>query len=157
MTRRQSAGILLYRKKLETPEIFLVHPGGPFWKNKDREAWSIPKGEFADGEDPLTAAKREFYEETGYEISGKFVALNSILLKSGKKVFAWAINKDIDLKNIISNHFEMEWPPRSGKLQSFPEVDKGEWFSFEIAKEKINGRQVELIEQLQQMLEEGIM
>ena len=153
MASGQSAGILAYRKVLAEPEVFLVHPGGPFWKNKDEGAWSIPKGEFNDDENSLEAARREFFEETGISISGHFAELKPVKLKSGKKVFAWAIEKDIDAENIISNNFEMEWPPRSGKSQSFPEVDRGAWFSFEKAKKKINLMQVGLLEQLQQILE----
>ncbi len=154
MAARQSAGILLFRKIFTKPEVFLVHPGGPFWKNKDEGAWSIPKGEFEDDENSLDAAKREFFEETGIKLSGEFVELRPVKLKSGKKVFAWAIEKDINAENIISNNFEMEWPPHSGKLQSFPEVDKGEWFSIEKAKGKINVMQLGLLEQLQQILSE---
>ena len=152
MPEKQSAGVLLYRNLQNGLEFFLIHPGGPIWKNKDESAWSIPKGEFDDDENSLDAAKREFFEETGISLSGEFIELQPVKLKSGKKVFAWAIEKDINAENIISNHFEMEWPPRSGIFQSFPEVDKGEWFSIEKAKEKINGMQVDLLEQLQQML-----
>ncbi len=154
MASRQSAGILAYRKVLATkPEVFLVHPGGPFWKNKDEGAWSIPKGEFNEDENSLDAARREFFEETGINVSGDFVELKPVQLKSGKKVFAWAVEKDIDAENIISNNFEMEWPPRSGKSQSFPEVDKGAWFGFENARKKINVMQIGLLEHLQQILE----
>lgn len=155
MAARQSAGILLYRIISSEPEFFLIHPGGPFWKNKDESAWSIPKGEFDDDENSLDAAKREFFEETGISLSGEFIELQPVKLKSGKKVFAWAIEKDINAENIISNHFEMEWPPRSGIFQSFPEVDKGEWLGIEKAKKKINVMQAGLIEQLQQILAEG--
>ncbi len=151
MTPRQSAGLLLYRNYSTNLEVFLVHPGGPFWKNKDKGAWSIPKGEF-DDEKPLQAAIREFTEETGIKVSGGFIELMPVTLKGGKKVFAWALEKDIDAENIKSNHFEIEWPPRSGKLQSFPEVDKGEWFTIEEAKKKINIMQVALIEELWEKL-----
>ncbi|MEO6218827.1 MAG: NUDIX domain-containing protein [Ginsengibacter sp.] len=152
MQKKQSAGLLLYRRYSGDPEVFLVHLGGPFWKKKDDGAWSIPKGEFVDGEDALSAAIREFYEETGYQLKGNFIELQSIKLESGKIVFAWAIEKDIDAAKIISNHFEMEWPPRSGIYQSFPEVDKAAWFNFEIAKKKINIMQVGLLEQLEHKL-----
>ena len=152
MAARQSAGILLFRKIFTKPEVFLVHPGGPFWKNKDEGAWSIPKGEFEDDENSLNAAKREFFEETGIKLFGEFIELQPVKLKSGKKVLAWAIEKDINPENVISNNFEMEWPPRSGKFQSFPEVDKGGWFSIEKAKEKINVMQVGLLEQLQKIV-----
>ncbi len=152
MKTKQSAGILVYRKMVTGAEVFLVHPGGPFWKNKDEGAWSIPKGEFNDSENPLDAAKREFLEETGVSLSGDFIELKPVKLKSGKKVSAWAIEKNIDAGNIASNTFEMEWPPHSGKLQSFPEVDKGEWFSFEKARKKINVMQVALLDQLEKTL-----
>ncbi|HYE53300.1 MAG TPA: NUDIX domain-containing protein [Chitinophagaceae bacterium] len=142
----KSAGILLYRKKNKRVEFFLVHPGGPFWAKKDAGAWSIPKGEYEEGEDPLAAARREFEEETGQTISGKFIALTPQRLKSGKQVMAWAVEGDIDEKKIRSNTFEMEWPPKSGRRQSFPEVDKGGWFDVETAKQKINERQAALIE-----------
>ena len=143
---KQSAGILLYRKTGETPEFFLVHPGGPFFKNKDVGVWSIPKGEFVAGEEPLAAAKREFQEETGQAIDGDFIELNPVVLKSGKKVYAWAIEGDMDCKYIESNLFEMEWPPKSGKIQSFPEIDRGGWFTADEAKLKISAGQVGLIE-----------
>lgn len=145
---KQSAGILLYRKTEGKLQVFLVHPGGPFFKNKDDGSWSIPKGEFLDDEDPLEAARREFEEETGQAISGKFIRLNPITQKGGKKVHAWAIGGDIDHLAIKSNHFEMEWPPRSGKQQSFAEVDRAEWFDIDTAKVKINPAQVGLIEEL---------
>lgn len=154
MPGKQSAGILLFRKIKMEAEVFLVHPGGPLWKNKDEGAWSIPKGEFDDEENSLDAAKREFFEETGISVYGEFIELQPVQLKSGKKVFAWAIEKDINAKNIISNHFEMEWPPRSGKFQSYPEVDKGEWFDFEKAKKKINVMQVGQLEELEQKLKD---
>lgn len=143
---KQSAGILLYRKINNQLQVFLVHPGGPFFKNKDAGAWSIPKGEFLDGEDPLAAARREFQEETGQPIHGEFLELNPVYLKSGKKVYAWAVEGDIDHEIIESNLFEMEWPPKSGKKQSFPEIDRAAWFTLNEAKEKINAGQVGLIE-----------
>jgi len=143
---KQSAGILLYRKMNDQLQVFLVHPGGPFFKNKDAGVWSIPKGEFLDGEDALTAAKREFKEETGQTIDGGFIELNPVYLKSGKKVYAWAVEGDINHEVIESNLFEMEWPPKSGKRQSFPEVDRAAWFTLDEAKEKINAAQVGLIE-----------
>ncbi|MBB6111134.1 Predicted NTP pyrophosphohydrolase, NUDIX family [Mucilaginibacter lappiensis] len=145
---KQSAGILLYRKTEGKLQVFLVHPGGPFFKNKDEGNWSIPKGEFLDEEDPLEAAKREFKEETGQAIAGKFILLNPITQKSGKKVHAWAVEGDMDHLSIKSNQFEMEWPPRSGKQQSFPEVDRAEWFDMDIAKVKINPAQAGFIEEL---------
>ena len=148
MTSKQSAGILLFRKNKSGLEVFLVHPGGPFWKNKDEGVWSIPKGELNENEESLQAAIREFFEETGVLVSGDFIPLNPALLKSGKKVFAWALEQDIDAENLVSNNFEMEWPPKSGKMQSFPEVDRGEWFTAAQAEKKINGRQVDFINEL---------
>lgn len=148
MMGKQSAGILLYHKVNNVLQVFLVHPGGPFFKNKDDGSWSIPKGEFADGEDPLAAAKREFEEETGQTLSGKFTLLTPIKQKGGKIVQAWAVEGDIDHTAIKSNHFEIEWPPRSGKQQSFPEVDRAEWFDVDMARLKINAAQVGLIEEL---------
>jgi len=143
---KQSAGILLYRNINNLLQVFLVHPGGPFFKNKDAGTWSIPKGEFLDGEDALAAAKREFKEETGQTIDGDFTELTPVYLKSGKKVYAWAVEGDIDHETIESNLFEMEWPPKSGKRQSFPEVDRAAWFTLDEAKEKINAGQGGLIE-----------
>ena len=146
---KKSAGILLYRIQNKYPEVFLVHPGGPFWEKKDDGAWSIPKGEFEDDEDPLYAAKREFEEETGLKISGKFIQLEAVQQKSGKIVFAWAVEGDIDPATIKSNSFEIEWPPASGKMRSFPEIDKAEWFNLIEAKKKINSGQSALIRELE--------
>ena len=144
----QSAGVLLYRKTDNQLQVFLAHPGGPFFKNKDLGAWSIPKGEFLEGEEPLAAAKREFEEETGQKIDGNFIPLNPVKLKSGKKVYAWAVEGDINHETIISNLFEMEWPLKSGKKQSFPEIDRAGWFEFTEAKLKINIAQAAFIEEL---------
>lgn len=144
----QSAGILLYRKVNEELQVFLVHPGGPFFKNKDDGAWSIPKGEFLDGEEPLTAAMREFEEETGQAIAGNFIKLNPVKLKSGKSVYAWAVEGDIDHETIMSNLFEMEWPPKSGRKQSFPEIDRAGWFCTEEAKIKLNPAQAAFVDEL---------
>ena len=145
---KKSAGILLYRIENKVPEVFLVHPGGPFWAKKDQGAWSIPKGEFDDIEDPLDAAKREFEEETGMKISGEFIDLNPIKQKSGKIVYAWAIEGNIDPAKIKSNEFEIEWPPKSGKMKTFPEIDKAEWFNLHDAKKKIIESQSALIREL---------
>jgi predicted NUDIX family NTP pyrophosphohydrolase len=141
---KQSAGILLYQA---TPELvfFLAHPGGPFWKNKDAGAWSIPKGEFTADEDPLQAAIREFQEETGYKPEGDFMPLSPVKLKSGKTIHAWALEQYVDPAVIVSNTFEMEWPPKSAKLQSFPEIDRAGWFTVAEALEKINEGQRGLI------------
>jgi predicted NUDIX family NTP pyrophosphohydrolase len=145
---KHSAGVLLYRKLNNELQVFLVHPGGPFWKNKDEGAWSVPKGEYEESEDPLEAAKREFYEETGQYIDGRFTALAPVRLKSGKIIHAWAVEGDIDHNTIQSNLFEMEWPPKSGKTQAFAEVDRAGWFTVEEAKLKINAAQVGLVEEL---------
>jgi predicted NUDIX family NTP pyrophosphohydrolase len=146
--QKQSAGILLYRKTNNILQVFLVHPGGPFFKNKDEGSWSIPKGEFLDDEEPLAAAKREFAEETGQSITGDFIALGSIRQKSGKTVYAWAVEGDIDHQAIVSNTFELEWPPRSGKQITIPEIDRAEWFEIAVAKQKINPAQAELIDRI---------
>ncbi|QEM03281.1 NUDIX domain-containing protein [Mucilaginibacter rubeus] len=145
---KQSAGILLYRKAAHGLQVFLVHPGGPFFKNKDEGSWSVPKGEYPPDEDPLMAAKREFQEETGHEITGNFIALNPIKQKGGKTVLAWAVEGSIDPEEIKSNTFEIEWPPRSGKKQTFDEIDRAEWFDMATAKIKINPAQAALIDEL---------
>jgi len=149
---RTSAGILLYRQKDNYIEVFLVHPGGPFWKGKDEGAWSIPKGEFIKEEDPLSVAIREFEEETGQTIDGKFIELTPIQQKGGKIVYAWAVEGDADADNIVSNTFKQEWPYKSGKWITIPEVDKAGWFGAEEAKKQINPAQVELIEELVERL-----
>lgn len=145
---KQSAGILLYKKKNADLLFFLVHPGGPFWKNKDLGAWSIPKGEFDNGENPLDAAIREFTEETGQKIGGDFKKLEPVKLKSGKVIHAWAVEGDIDANAIVSNTFDIEWPPKTGKTLTIPEVDKGCWFALHETLEKINPGQIPFIEQV---------
>jgi predicted NUDIX family NTP pyrophosphohydrolase len=142
---KKSAGLLLYRFRDNLPEFFLVHPGGPFWAKKDLGAWSIPKGEFEEDENPLDAAIREMKEETGIQVSGTFIELNPVKQKSGKIIYAWALAMDLDPAQITSNSFELEWPPKSGKKKSFPEIDKADWFSFDEAKMKINEGQIPLI------------
>lgn len=149
---RQSAGILLYRRSRDGVEFFIVHPGGPFYRNKDAGTWSIPKGEFNDDEESLPAAKREFYEETGYQAEGLMKELRPVKLKSGKKIYAWAIEGDIDPETARSNKFELEWPPKSGRIQFFPEVDRAGWFDAETAKMKINPALADLIDQLTEMI-----
>lgn len=135
---KQSAGILLYRFKNKDPQIFLCHPGGPFYKNKDGGVWTIPKGEFEQNEEPLAAAKREFNEETGLAIEGEFISLTPVKYKDGRKiVYAWAVEGDIDANSIHSNLFSLEWPPKSGKFIEVPEVDRGEWFDITSARQKI--------------------
>jgi predicted NUDIX family NTP pyrophosphohydrolase len=145
---KQSAGILLYRLTNNQLEVFLVHPGGPFFRSKDLGNWSIPKGEFTDDEDPFSAAKREFAEETGQHIAGNGTPLTPIKQKSGKIVQAWAVQGNIDHEKIVSNIFEIEWPPKSGKKTSFPEVDKAAWFDIETARLKINNAQSALLDDL---------
>lgn len=152
MPKRKSAGILMYRLRQHRLEFFLVHPGGPFWANKDQGAWSIPKGEFEDPEDPLKAAIREFSEETGSVPEGDFVALPPVVQKAGKLVLAWAVTGNIDADRIQSNHYKIEWPPKSGKWKSYPEVDKAAWFTEEEARERINPAQVAFIDALRQQL-----
>jgi predicted NUDIX family NTP pyrophosphohydrolase len=149
---KQSAGILLYRLTDGLLQVFLVHPGGPFFRNKDDGAWSIPKGEYIDGEEPLAAAQREFEEETGQLITGKFIKLQPVKQKSGKVVHAWAVEGDIDHEKIVSNLFEIEWPPKSGKKTSFSEIDRAGWFTVDTAKVKIISGQVGLIEELEGLM-----
>jgi predicted NUDIX family NTP pyrophosphohydrolase len=145
---KQSAGLLLYRKQKDHLEVFLVHPGGPLWDKKDLGAWSIPKGEFEE-EEPLLAAKREFWEETGFDAPpGEYFPLKQVRQKSGKIVHAWAVEGELDAEHIRSNDFEMQWPPRSGKVQAFPEIDRAAWFSVAEALEKINLGQAGLIQEL---------
>lgn len=144
---KQSAGILAYQWKERLLKVFLVHPGGPFWKHKDAGAWTIPKGEFT-AEDPLQAAIREFQEETGISISGEFLELAPIKQKSGKVVHAWAVEAALELTHMYSNTFPLEWPPRSGKFVQTPEVDQWEWFTIEEAQVKIIPAQVAFIEDL---------
>jgi predicted NUDIX family NTP pyrophosphohydrolase len=145
--KKQSAGLLLHRSGIEGIEVFLVHPGGPFWAKKDVAAWSIPKGEFERIEDPFSAAKREFREETGMDApEGKITELGEFKVSSSKVVHAWAIEADFDAKQVKSNTFEMEWPPKSGKTEPFPEVDKAGWFSLAVAHLKLVKGQVPLLE-----------
>ena len=147
-----SAGILLYTTK-PLLQVMLVHPGGPFWKKKDDGVWSIPKGEIDENEDAFSAALRELKEETGITFSSlPVIELAAVKQKSGKIIKAWAIEYFTDVNAIISNTFEIEWPPKSGKLQTFPEVDKAQWFTVEEARIKINEAQFALIEELQQKI-----
>ncbi len=145
---RKSAGLLLFRRTPAGVEVLLVHPGGPLWAKKDEGAWSIPKGEIDADEDPLAAARREFEEELGSPASGVFIALAPIRQASGKVVHAWAVEADFDPATFTSGMFSMEWPPRSGRQQAFPEVDRAEWFSIDNARRKINKAQIELLDQL---------
>lgn len=150
---RRSAGILLHRSRRDQVEVLLVHPGGPLWTHRDAGAWSIPKGEYIDGEDPLDAARREFEEELGsMPPAGDPDDLGEIRQKSGKRVRAWAIPGDLDATGIVSNMCPMEWPPRSGRMIEIPEVDRAEWFGLEAAREKINSGQVPLLDRLEALL-----
>jgi predicted NUDIX family NTP pyrophosphohydrolase len=158
MTTKQSAGILLYRfvaghaAPAAALEVFLVHPGGPFWKNKGAGSWTIPKGEFDNEEPALDAAIREFREETGVGLQGHFQPLSPIRQKGGKRVCAWAIAGDLDPAAIVSNTFEMEWPRGSGRQQTFPEIDRGGWYSLADARAIINPAQVALLDELEQII-----
>ena len=143
-----SAGILLYRFVDQQLQVMLVHPGGPYWVSKDLGAWSIPKGLIEEDEPALEAAKREFKEETGFEVNGDFIELGALKQPSKKIVHAWALEQDLDTTKIVSNTFELEWPKHSGKLEEYPEVDKGEWFDIEQAKTKISKGQVGFIDLL---------
>jgi predicted NUDIX family NTP pyrophosphohydrolase len=149
MPAKQSAGILLYRIRAGVLEVFLVHPGGPFWARKDAGAWSIPKGEFEQGEDPLEHAKREFLEETGFPVDGDFRPMTPVRLGSGKTVHAWTNEGDIDAASIRSNLFSMEWPPKSGRQQAFPEVDRGGWFDLAAARVKLQEGQLGFLDELE--------
>lgn len=148
-SRRTSAGILMYRQRDGALEVLLVHPGGPVWERRDLGAWSIPKGEYDEGEEPLAAARREFAEELGSPLPrGEITDLGEIRQKSGKRVRAWAIAGDLDAERIQSNMFTMEWPPRSGRTREFPEVDRAQWFTVAQARERINPAQVALLDRL---------
>ena len=151
---RQSAGLLVYKRAKNGLQVFLVHPGGPFWAKKDLGAWSIPKGEFADGEEGLAAARREFREEVGQDIAGPFLALTPRRHPSRKTIHAWAVEGEVDAGAVVSNEFELEWPPRSGRMQRFPEVDAGAWFAFDEARGRIQPGQLPILEELAQLLEE---
>jgi predicted NUDIX family NTP pyrophosphohydrolase len=148
MAAKQSAGLLLYRWGDEGLELLLAHPGGPFWAKKDLGAWSIPKGEFLEDEDPLVAARREFAEEIGTRVGGDALALTPVKQKSRKLVHAFAIEHDLNVDRISSNTFEMEWPPKSGKQQAFPEVDRAAWFKLDEARQKIQPGQVPILDEL---------
>ena len=150
--RKKSAGILLYHFHNNVAEVLLVHPGGPFWVNKNLGAWSIPKGEFDETENPLEAARREVKEETGIIVKGEFIELTPVKQKGGKMIYAWAQQKDINPSQIKSNNFEIECPPKSGKNKSFPEIDKAAWFTMEEARKKIVSGQAPLLNELETKL-----
>jgi predicted NUDIX family NTP pyrophosphohydrolase len=145
---KHSAGILLYRRRPRGLELLLVHPGGPFWARKDAGAWSIPKGEYAQGENPLAAARREFEEETGMRVAGDFVPLGELVSPGRKIVTVFALEGDFDPATLRSNAFELEWPPKSGRMQSFPEIDRAQWFPPDEARDKILSGQSEFISRL---------
>ena len=147
-----SGGLLMYRVNDGALQVLLVHPGGPFFQNKDDGAWSIPKGEPGAGEELLDAAQREFAEETGFKASPPFIELSPITQKGGKVVHAWAFAGDCDPRRLQSNVFTLEWPPRSGRMQEFPEVDRADWFDLETAKRKIKSAQIPLLEELCRLL-----
>ncbi len=144
---KKSAGLLVYKRAGKRLLVFLAHPGGPFWARKDRGAWSIPKGEFSDDEDAFDAARREFSEEIGQTAEGEFHALTPCRLPSGKMLYAWMLEGDVDEKKVTSNEFEMEWPPKSGQRRRFPEVDRGAWFTIAEAKRRIQPGQLPILEE----------
>jgi predicted NUDIX family NTP pyrophosphohydrolase len=150
---KRSAGILLFRNSVDGLQVLLVHPGGPYWAKKDVGAWSIPKGEYLEGEDPLTAARREFAEETGVALDGEFASLGEVKQPGGKLVAAWAFEGDVDAAAIRSNTFQMEWPPKSGKIREFPEVDAAGWFSLENARSKLLMGQLDFLDRLTRLRE----
>ena len=148
----RSAGIVVYRKRAETIEVLLVHPGGPFWSNRDSGAWSIPKGEYPEDEDAEAAARREFEEETGWTIASDLLPLGEIRQKAGKTVTAFAAEGDFDTASLDSNRFEIEWPPKSGRIAAFPEVDRAGWFALDEAREKIIEGQRPLLDRLEALV-----
>ena len=149
---KQSAALLLYRRRDGEIEVLLAHPGGPFWAKKDLGAWSIPKGEFLEDEEPLVAARREFAEEIGTRIEGDALALTPLKQPSRKVIHAFAVEQDLDVARIESNSFEMEWPPRSGKKAAFPEVDRAAWFGQDEARKRIQPGQVAILDELERRL-----
>ncbi len=150
---KKSAGLLMFRFGGGSAEVLLVHPGGPYWRKKDKGIWSIPKGEIAEGESPLEAAQREFIEETGCDWLDSLVPLTPLLQPSGKLIYAWAVKGDCDAQAVKSNNFTLEWPPKSGKQAEFPEIDRAEWFTLPAAREKILPGQRDFIDQLEKILD----
>jgi predicted NUDIX family NTP pyrophosphohydrolase len=155
MTKKVSAGLLVYRMRGGEPEVFLVHPGGPYWKNKDEGAWSIPKGECDPEVDLLREARRELFEETGMEVKGDFRRMTPVRQAGGKLVHAWAVEGDFDPTELKSNTFRMEWPPRSGQWREFPEVDRGEWFTCSAARQKLLKGQRPLVDELERLVQQS--
>jgi predicted NUDIX family NTP pyrophosphohydrolase len=152
---KRSAGLLLFRRAAGAIEVLLVHPGGPFWARKDQGAWSIPKGELAEGEDPFRAALREFNEEMGGTVDGVFIALQPRRQAGGKVVHAWAVQAEFDPSRLGDATFSMEWPPRSGRQQAFPEIDRAAWFPLDVARAKILKGQAEFLDELERTLTHG--
>ena len=149
---KKSAGLLMYRRTGGAVEVLLAHPGGPYWQRKDAGAWTLPKGEYDDSEEPLAAALREWREETGFEARPPFVPLGEVTQKNGKRVTAWAFEGGCEPGDLKCNTFEIEWPPRSGRVQSFPEIDRVQWFGVGEAREKINAAQAAFLDRLEQSL-----
>lgn len=149
---KQSAGLLMYRKTSGSLEVFLVHPGGPYWSKKNEGSWTLPKGEYDAGEEPLAAAIREFHEETGFVASAPFLGLGSVRQKTGKIVTAWGFEGDCDPAQLVSNTCEIEWPPRSRKRVSIPEIDRGDWFPLAEAGKFLRAEQLPLLERLPQRI-----
>ncbi len=149
--QKRSAGILVYRRREGALEVFLVHPGGPFWAKKELGAWTVPKGEYTAEEQPLDAAIREFKEETGFDLGGEFVELGTVTQVSGKVVSAWACAGDLDAEKLISNSCQIEWPPHSGRFMTVPEVDRGGWFSLGEARTRILPAQQPFLDRLQKL------
>ena len=154
MAKKLSAGILLYRRHGNRVEVFLVHPGGPYWAGKDDSSWSIPKGLYGEGEDALATAQREFHEETGSPVTGSFCPLAPLTQPSGKVITAWTVEGELDPTTVKSNTFSLEWPPHSGTRQDFPEVDRGDWFDFPTAYVKLLPGQRGFLDQLRRLLKE---
>jgi predicted NUDIX family NTP pyrophosphohydrolase len=148
----RSAGLLMFRRTPRGTEVLLAHPGGPFWVRRDDLAWTLPKGEIGPDEDPLAAARREFLEETGFASTPPFLPLGELRQKSGKRIAAWAFEGDADPERLVSNLFELEWPPRSGRMRSFPEVDRVHWFGLEAARRKLIAGQAPFIDTLEELL-----
>lgn len=145
---KKSAGLLMFRRRGAELEVLLAHPGGPFWRNKDQGAWTIPKGEYAEPEEPLAAAQREWHEETGQRASPPFFPLGEVTNRSGKRISAWAFEGEFDPGELRCNLFEIEWPPRSGRMQSYPEVDRVQWFGLPEARSRLHAAQVPLLDRL---------
>jgi predicted NUDIX family NTP pyrophosphohydrolase len=149
----RSAGLLMFRRRPAGAQVLLAHPGGPFWARRDEASWTLPKGEIDPGEEPLDAARREFLEETGFASNGPFLPLGEYKQKSGKRISAWAFEGDADPGQLQSNLFEMEWPPRSGRMQSFPEIDRVQWFDLTEARRRLIAGQAPFLDALQAWLE----